>query len=88
MKKSQLPSTIELGDKAHNESVTLSGDDSSTVTSTSSKELWIHEDCIVWAHGVYLLGHKIVGLKEAIASSSEVVCIFSFASVIGKRFDS
>lgn len=31
-----------------------------------SYEVWMHEDCLVWAPGVYIIGTRIVGLEAAI----------------------
>lgn len=31
-----------------------------------SYEVWMHEDCVVWAPGVYIIGTRIVGLEAAI----------------------
>lgn len=31
-----------------------------------SFEVWMHEDCLVWAPGVYIIGTRIVGLESAI----------------------
>lgn len=38
-------------------------------------EVWAHEDCVAWAPGVYLVGHKIVGLEEAVWTSCGVACL-------------
>ncbi|KFB46922.1 AGAP005259-PA-like protein [Anopheles sinensis] len=32
----------------------------------STYEVWTHEDCLVWAPGVYMVGTRIVGLEAAI----------------------
>ncbi|EDV28223.1 uncharacterized protein TRIADDRAFT_53607 [Trichoplax adhaerens] len=45
------------------------GSNIANVTSLSEKEreeIWIHEDCIVWSPGVYLLGDTVVGLVDAV----------------------
>lgn len=31
-----------------------------------SFEVWMHEDCLIWAPGVYIIGTRIVGLEAAI----------------------
>ena len=41
-------------------------------------EVWIHEDCIVWAAGVYIVGTKIVGLDAAIWNSTRKSCTYCF----------
>lgn len=41
---------------------------------SSPKEIWIHEDCIVWSHGVYLVGNKVYGLEEATRVAADMVC--------------
>jgi hypothetical protein len=40
-------------------------------------EVWVHEECCVWAPGVGLVGQRLIGLQEAIFSSAEEV-IFNF----------
>ncbi|XP_076336943.1 uncharacterized protein LOC143239599 isoform X1 [Tachypleus tridentatus] len=45
------------------------------------KEFWVHEDCAVWSHGVYLMGQKIHGLAGAIEEASETVC--SLCQMVG-----
>lgn len=55
-----------------------------TETSDNTYEIWVHEDCVVWSPGIYLIGHKIVGLEEAIWTSCNVNCVkchFKGASV-------
>ncbi|XP_053663012.1 uncharacterized protein CG5098 [Anopheles marshallii] len=34
--------------------------------SDNTYEVWTHEDCLVWAPGVYMVGTRIVGLEAAI----------------------
>lgn len=36
---------------------------------------WVHEDCVVWAPGVYIVGSKLVGLQEAISDGINIVSI-------------
>ncbi|KAI4456142.1 retinoic acid induced 1/transcription factor 20 [Holotrichia oblita] len=46
------------------------------ITETGEKtfEIWVHEDCVVWSPGVYLVGPKIIGLEEAVWTSCNVPC--------------
>lgn len=37
-------------------------------------EVWFHEECLVWANGVYMIGTKIVGMEAAIWSSTRYRC--------------
>ncbi|CAG9767149.1 unnamed protein product [Ceutorhynchus assimilis] len=37
-------------------------------------EVWVHEDCMVWGSGIYLVGAKIVGLEEAVWTCSNMSC--------------
>ncbi|XP_074648893.1 uncharacterized protein LOC141904230 [Tubulanus polymorphus] len=37
-------------------------------------EVWVHEECIAWAHGVYIVGGRIQGLGEAAKVASQTVC--------------
>jgi len=39
-------------------------------------EVWIHEDCIVWSSGAYLVGHRVRNLEEIIIESNENVSYF------------
>ncbi|XP_050089967.1 uncharacterized protein CG5098 [Anopheles aquasalis] len=34
--------------------------------SDSTYEVWTHEDCLVWAPGVYMVGTRVIGLEAAI----------------------
>ncbi|KAJ8254311.1 hypothetical protein COCON_G00209230 [Conger conger] len=38
------------------------------------EELWVHESCIVWASGVYLVNGRLYGLKEALDGASDTRC--------------
>lgn len=44
------------------------------VTPNSSYEVWVHEDCVIWGPGVYLVGPKIVGLEGAVWGACSVSC--------------
>lgn len=59
-----------------NGSTTDGGDIFLGIVETDKKtyEIWAHEDCIVWSPGIYLVGHKIVGLEEAVWTSCNVPC--------------
>ncbi|KAG8222511.1 hypothetical protein J437_LFUL004547 [Ladona fulva] len=37
-------------------------------------EVWMHEECAVWAAGLYQIGSRIVGLQEAAWSSAKMAC--------------
>lgn len=37
-------------------------------------EVWLHEQCIVWATGVFITGGRITGLQEAVCNSSNSIC--------------
>jgi PHD-like zinc-binding domain len=39
-------------------------------------EVWMHEECIVWATGVYMIGSKIIGMEAAIWSSTRYRCAY------------
>lgn len=43
-------------------------------TDRKTFEIWAHEDCIVWSSGIYLVGHKILGLEEAVWTCCNVPC--------------
>lgn len=38
------------------------------------KEIWIHEDCLVWSEGVHLVGTKILKMDEVIKGSLNHNC--------------
>ena len=40
---------------------------------TRPVEVWVHEDCVLWADGVFLIGSKIYGLEEAVKVASSTV---------------
>lgn len=45
-----------------------------TQASDSSHEVWAHEDCIVWASGVHIIGARVVGLEAAVWGSVRHQC--------------
>ncbi|GAB0089871.1 hypothetical protein DMENIID0001_044890 [Sergentomyia squamirostris] len=38
-------------------------------------EVWLHEDCIVWAPDVHLVGSRLVGFEAAVWSATRHLCI-------------
>lgn len=38
------------------------------------KEVWIHEDCLIWSEGVHLVGKKILKMDEIIKASFNHNC--------------
>ena len=51
-------------------------------------EVWVHEECAVWAAGVHVVGSRIVGLQEAVWSAirtvriKKIICIIKIVIVI------
>ncbi|XP_056262539.1 transcription factor 20 isoform X2 [Pseudoliparis swirei] len=45
------------------------------------EELWVHEGCIVWTSGVYLVNGRLYGLQEARDGARETSC--SYCEMIG-----
>lgn len=45
-----------------------------TQANDSSYEVWAHEDCIVWASGVHIIGARVVGLETAVWGSVRHQC--------------
>lgn len=45
-----------------------------TKANDSSYEVWAHEDCIVWASGVHIIGARVVGLETAVWGSVRHQC--------------
>lgn len=52
-----------------------------TEAGANSFEIWLHEECAVWAPGLYLVGPKIVGLEAAVWSCCTMRC--DLCSVLG-----
>lgn len=46
-----------------------------TRATDNAYEIWMHEDCIVWASGVYMIAGRLVGLEEAVWSSTGSRCV-------------
>ncbi|XP_015211873.2 transcription factor 20 [Lepisosteus oculatus] len=44
------------------------------VVPLDTREYWLHEDCGIWAAGVYLVKGKLYGLEEAAKLAQETVC--------------
>ena len=40
---------------------------------SNSTDIWVHEDCSVWAPGVCLVGRELKGVKEAVTDASNMV---------------
>lgn len=47
---------------------------SSVDSEQQQSEVWLHEQCIVWATGVFITGGRITGLQEAVCNSSNSIC--------------
>lgn len=45
------------------------------------EELWVHEGCIVWTSGVYLVSGRLYGLQEALDGARETCC--SYCETVG-----
>ncbi|XP_062294639.1 transcription factor 20 isoform X1 [Scomber scombrus] len=45
------------------------------------EELWIHEGCMVWTSGVYLVNGRLYGLQEALDGARETSC--SYCEMVG-----
>lgn len=45
------------------------------------EELWVHEGCIVWTSGVYLVNGRLYGLQEALDGAREACC--SYCEMVG-----
>ncbi|CAB1432117.1 unnamed protein product [Pleuronectes platessa] len=45
------------------------------------EELWVHECCIVWTSGVYLVNGRLYGLQEALDGARETSC--SYCEMVG-----
>lgn len=74
---SSVKATGKKSKRKHSESESGSSSDvclGITETGDNTYEIWVHEDCVVWSAGVYLVGPKIVGLEEAVWTSCNVKC--------------
>ncbi|XP_070778968.1 retinoic acid-induced protein 1 [Enoplosus armatus] len=45
------------------------------------EELWVHEGCIVWTSGIYLVNGRLYGLQEALDGARETCC--SYCEMVG-----
>ncbi|XP_056144028.1 transcription factor 20 isoform X2 [Lampris incognitus] len=45
------------------------------------EELWVHEGCIVWTSGVYLVNGRLYGLQEALDGARDTSC--SYCEMVG-----
>ena len=50
-----------------------SSSNSNTYGSNDTVEVWLHEDCCVWAPGVCLVGRELKGLREALTDADKMV---------------
>ncbi|KAL4647891.1 transcription factor 20-like isoform X2 [Arapaima gigas] len=41
-----------------------------------AEELWVHEGCIVWTSGVYLVNGRLYGLQEALDGTRDTSCSY------------
>lgn len=48
-------------------------DNNKTSTRDHQEELWVHEDCAVWAPGVCLVGDQLIGLQQAVVDGDNMV---------------
>ncbi|XP_050423025.1 uncharacterized protein LOC126834863 [Adelges cooleyi] len=39
-------------------------------------EVWTHENCLVWASGVYMVGTKIFGLEDSVRAAKNTTCVY------------
>ncbi|XP_054155100.1 GATA zinc finger domain-containing protein 14-like isoform X2 [Oppia nitens] len=72
-KKSETNEIIE-SPKSRPKVVTKSINLSQNNEINESTEVWVHENCIVWSSGVYLIGHRVRHLEEIICESMESFC--------------
>uniref|UniRef100_A0A8C7VK10 Uncharacterized protein n=1 Tax=Oncorhynchus mykiss TaxID=8022 RepID=A0A8C7VK10_ONCMY len=45
------------------------------------EELWVHEACMVWTSGVYLVNGRLYGLQEALDGARDTLMVMSFVSL-------
>lgn len=45
-----------------------------SLVTDASYEVWVHEDCAVWASGVHIVGVRILGLESAVWGSTRHFC--------------
>ncbi|XP_006006687.1 uncharacterized protein SI:DKEY-94L16.4 isoform X2 [Latimeria chalumnae] len=44
------------------------------VVSLQENEFWVHEECVLWCTGVYLVKGRLYGLPEAVTLAQETIC--------------
>ena len=65
---------IDSGDALNNLQVNREIFSGMIKVSETSYEVWVHEDCIVWTSGIYLIGAKLIGLEESVWGSTRNKC--------------
>jgi hypothetical protein len=43
-------------------------------SSSGNVEVWLHEDCAVWAPGMCLVGRELQGLQETLSDANKMIC--------------
>ena len=75
---SKLLSPISKSKQIAENSETAIGTDSETQV----LELWVHKECAVWSHGVYMQGKNLEGLEQVAESATQHVSIFTSLKTI------
>ena len=47
----------------------------------NSFEVWLHEECLVWAAGVYMIGSKIIGMEAESGQALGIVVLIAISTV-------
>ena len=54
---------------------------------TFREEVWLHEDCICWSPGVYMIGFDIYGLEEIFKVARFTVSLYNLVSYKNFGYD-
>lgn len=53
-----------------------------SASTQDTEEVWLHEDCAVWASGISLIGRQLSGLKEAMGDANKMVSKICSTAII------
>ena len=72
--KSKVRQETELSAGSSKRDTGSSKPDTKESSCETQSGLWVHEDCVVWAPGVCLVGGQLIGLTEAVVDAGKMVC--------------
>ena len=67
------PPDVQNPHNTRRKSLALHHSSSVEETVTIPREVWVHEDCVMWSSGVYMVGSRMYGLEEALKATTATV---------------